>query len=142
MKISQKSEYAFRAMLELALRLDQTQTVRTAEIARSQRIPVKFLELILVDLRRAGLIISQRGPEGGHRLARNAKSVTVGEIWRAIEGAIIERPMAELPRGYADPFHTVWRAVDKAVASVVDGVTLEEIKHAAESRQKVADYDI
>ena len=142
MKVSQKTEYALRAMLELALRSSQNQAVRTADIARNQRIPEKFLELILVELRRAGLITSQRGPVGGHRLARDPKDVSVGEIWRAIDGAVFERPTPEFPKGSHDPLAVVWNDVDKAVAGVVNRVTLADVRKFAEVGRGVPDYSI
>jgi Rrf2 family protein len=137
LKVSQKAEYALRAMLELALRHSLAQPVRSAEIAQSQGIPEKFLELILVDLRRAGLISSQRGPVGGHRLAREPHAITVGEIWRTIDGSG-ERSGGKKP----DPFRVVWDEVDRAVSNVVDNTTLEDVRRKAEQRQNVPDFSI
>jgi Rrf2 family protein len=142
MKVSQKSEYALRAMLELALRADRAQPVRSADIARNQQIPEKFLELILVELRRAGLIVSQRGPVGGHRLARDPKDVSVGEVWRVIDGSVLERSGQDSPRNGADPFRSVWDDVNSAVAQVVDQVSLADIRKRAEARRSVPDYSI
>jgi Rrf2 family protein len=141
MKISQKVEYAMRAMLELALRGDKEGVVCTADIARSQRIPVKFLELILVELRRAGLVTSQRGAEGGHKLARDPEKISVGDIWRAIDGAVAERAGPRSKSG-GEPFRSVWDEVDKAVSGVVDNTTLASVKKQAESRHETPDYDI
>lgn len=146
MKVSQKTEYALRAMLELARQADRLQPVRSAEIAKKQHIPEKFLELILVELRRGGLVASVRGPIGGHRLARSAERISVGDIWRAIEGA--QNDGGRLRNGEAgeknsgDPFAPVWAHVDRAVAEVVDAVTLEEIRARSESRQSVPDFNI
>jgi len=138
MRVSQKSEYALRAMLELALRTDPKQAVRTAEIARRQRIPEKFLELILVELRRAGLLISQRGPVGGHRLARRPEEISIGAIWRAIDGSVTDSS----PSKGSDPFTNIWEMVDKAIADVVDHVTLEDVRKRAEARRAVQDFSI
>lgn len=142
MKVSQKSEYAMRAMLELALRSDQRRAARTSDIARNQQIPEKFLELILVELRRAGLVTSQRGPVGGHRLAREAERISVGEIWRAIDGSVTETrgngPKVPAP----DPFRGVWEEVDKAISGVVDRVSLADVRRKAEARRSVPDYSI
>jgi Rrf2 family protein len=140
MRVSQKVEYALRAMLELAIRSDQPQVVRTAEIARAQKIPEKFLEVILVELRRAGLISSQRGPVGGHRLARLPEDISVGEVWRAIDGAA-----GDLPNGKStgnDPFRRVWEDVDRAITGVVNGVTLADIRKRIEAGKGVADFTI
>lgn len=143
MRISQKVEYAMRAMLELALHTGQERVVHTADIARSQRIPVKFLELILVELRRAGLVLSQRGAEGGHRLARDPELISVGDIWRAIDGSAVEMVNAGArtkPGG--NPFRSVWEEVDKAVSLVVDHTSLASVKKRAETKRETPDYSI
>ena len=139
MKVSQKAEYAFRAMLELSQRLDQTQAVRTADIARRQRIPGKFLELILVELRRAGLIISQRGPIGGHRLAKPAGKITVGAIWRAVDSSMTGSPARG--RG-ADAFQVLCGQVNRSISAVIDTVTLEDMRASSKAREKVPDFNI
>ncbi len=138
MKLSQKTEYALRAMLELSRKSGQRQTMRSADIARNQKIPEKFLELILVELRRAGLLSSVRGPEGGHKLARPAQKISVGEIWRAIDGAPLERNSG---RG-GDPFGFIWEQVDEAVSEIVDHISLDEVRLRAESRQSIPDFNI
>ena len=142
MKISQKAEYALRAMLELALRIENSQATRNADIARQQHIPEKFLELILVELRRAGLIKSQRGPEGGHRLARPPREISVGDIWRAIDGSSRENSILDTSGRHSDPFKSVWEEVDKAIAGVVNKVSLADMLKRAETRRGVADYNI
>ena len=145
MKVSQKADYALRALYLLALRHPAGDYVRTAEIARQEKIPVKFLEAILVELRRAGLVLSQRGAEGGHRLARPASEITVGEIWRVVDGPV--SPVADLagrkPKGQAGgAFRFVWDDVARVVSEVVDGVTIEGVVKRAEARQNVLDFSI
>ena len=140
MRVSQKCEYALRAMLELALRADHDQPARTADIARTQHIPEKFLELILVELRRAGLISSQRGPVGGHRMARAADKISVGDVWRAIDGQLTEFPSGTV-KG-KDPFRFVWEQVDRSVAEVVDSITLADVRRRAETQATIPDYTI
>jgi Rrf2 family protein len=125
-------------MLELCKNSDQLQPVRTADIAKRQRIPEKFLELILVELRRAGLIISQRGPVGGHRLARRPEELSVGEVWRAIDGGL---SAFAAPAKKDDPFQFVWRQVDDAVANVVDHIFFRDILRRTE-KEGVADFNI
>jgi len=143
MRISQKVEYAMRAMLELALHTNQESVVCTADIARSQRIPVKFLELILVELRRAGLVLSQRGAEGGHRLARDPEHISVGDIWRAIDGSAAELANAGAKaKASGNPFRGVWEEVDKAVSRVVDQTTLAAVKKRVETKRQTPDYSI
>ena len=140
MKVSQKAEYAFRAMVELAQRTNRDEPVRTAEIARRQRIPEKFLELILVELRRAGLILSQRGPIGGHRLARAPNQISVGDIWRAVDSALGEPAVRS--RGSADPFHALCTQANRASAAVMDSVSLDEMRRRTEAKDRVPDFNI
>jgi len=143
MRVSQKAEYALRAMLELTLRSHQDQPARTAEIARAQKIPEKFLELILVDLRRAGLVASQRGPVGGHRLARRPEEISVGNVWRVIDGQLARKNgNGSKPKAGDDPFHDIWVDVDKAIAEVVDHVSLTDIRRRADAQRNVADFSI
>jgi len=85
MKISVKGEYALQAIFDLASQRPG-EPVRIADIARRQKIPQKFLEVILVGLKQAGFVESRRGAEGGYLLARAAESLTVGEVLRSIEG--------------------------------------------------------
>ena len=143
---SQKADYALRAMFDLAQCAGGGRCVRTAEIARRERIPEKFLELILVELRKAGLVKSQRGPEGGHRLARDASRITVGEIWRAMDGPLSSVLGADRAEGAERPsascFHSVWKEVEKAVGQVVDHVTLADLCARAEARRRVVDFSI
>src|SRR5262250_3095099 len=93
MNISVKSEYALKAVFDLsaqylaASRGTAMSPVKIADIARRQKIPQKFLELILAGLKQSGFVDSRRGAEGGYLLARPAESITVGEVLRFVEGA-------------------------------------------------------
>ncbi|MBA4340178.1 Rrf2 family transcriptional regulator [Hyphomonas sp.] len=89
--ISQKSKYALRALLALAAR-PGGEPMQISEIAEQEVIPRKFLEQILLDLKRAGLVASRRGKAGGYLLLRRAETVTFGEVLRLIDG-----PLAPLP---------------------------------------------
>src|SRR5712672_3663499 len=84
MNISVKGEYALQAIFDLALQ-GAPQPVKIADIARRQKIPQKFLELILAGLKQGGFVESRRGADGGYRLARPADQITVGEVLRFIE---------------------------------------------------------
>jgi Rrf2 family cysteine metabolism transcriptional repressor len=88
LKISQKLEYAMRAMIELALRRDSDQLVPAREIAQAQQVPLRFLEQQLGALHKAGLVESFRGAGGGCRLARAPDQITVADIADAIEGQL------------------------------------------------------
>ena len=130
MHISAKSDYAVRALLELAA-ADGTVAVRAEALATAQGMPVKFLENILVDLRRAGLVTSRRGSEGGYRLARPAEEITLASIIRAVDGPLAEvrgeRPEASDYDGAAVHLRDVWIAVRASVRSVLESVTLAQV---------------
>ena len=85
--IAQKTRYALRSLLFLAEEQGGT-PVQLARIAETQRVPPKYLELIMLDLKKAGLVKSARGPKGGYRLAREAENISFGEIVRTMEGPI------------------------------------------------------
>ena len=85
--IAQKTRYALRSLLFLAEEQGGT-PVQLARIAETQRVPPKYLELIMLDLKKAGLVKSARGPKGGYRLAREAQNISFGEIVRTMEGPI------------------------------------------------------
>ena len=94
--LSQKTRYALRALLHLAEAAPPGQSVQAAEIARLQRVPRKYLELILLDLKKAGFITSRRGPGGGYVLAKAAADISFADILRATEGPIALVPCASL----------------------------------------------
>jgi Rrf2 family protein len=128
-KVTAKADYAVRAVLELSTVDDGL--VKGEQIARSQQIPLKFLENILIDLRHAGLVHAQRGAEGGYRLARSPADVTLGEVIRAVEGPLAsvrgEPPESVSYDGAAEHLQTVWIAVRASLRSVLDDLTLAEV---------------
>jgi Rrf2 family cysteine metabolism transcriptional repressor len=87
LRITQRSEYAIQALLELALR-PAAEPVTIANIAVAQRIPQKFLAVILARLRQAGLVVSERGTRGGYRLARAPRKISVGQVVRLLDGPV------------------------------------------------------
>lgn len=129
MRITAKVDYAVRAAAELAAA--PPGTVKGETIAESQGIPPKFLENILADLRRSGLVASQRGSEGGYRLAVPASSVTVADIIRAVEGPLADvrgmPPEALTYEGAAASLRDVWVATRVALRGVLEEVTLADI---------------
>ncbi len=110
MNISVKGEYALHAMFDLALQ-KAGEPIKIADIAKRQRIPQKFLELILAGLKQGGFVESRRGAEGGYLLARPAGGITVGEVMRYMEGAKSGKPARK--HTAADPFAETWRRVDE-----------------------------
>ena len=130
MNISVKGEYALKALFDLALQ-KSTEPVKIADIARRQKIPQKFLELILASLKQAGFVESRRGAEGGYLLARPADAMTVGEVLRQIESKKQPRTQAAAEDALSD----MWKAVDAAVSGVVDRTTFAELARRWQEKQ-------
>lgn len=129
MEISAKSDYAVRALLALATH--DPGPVHADVLAAEQELPRKFLEAILGDLRRAGLVRSTRGPVGGYQLARTPAEVTLGQVIRAVDGPLAEvrgrRPEETSYAGAAEHLPLVWVAVRAALRGVLDETTLEQV---------------
>jgi Rrf2 family protein len=129
MRLSARSDYALRAAIELAA--SEGGHVTADQLAKTQAIPGKFLEAILTQLRRAGLVRSQRGPEGGFWLARPAGEISLADIIRAIDGPLLgvrgERPENLGYVGAAEPLQTVWIALRANERAILEEVTLEHI---------------
>jgi Rrf2 family protein len=128
--ISAKVDYATRVLLALAAAPAGSLTTGEA-LATAQAVPVKFVENTLVDLRRAGIVASQRGPEGGYRLARPADEIAVADVFRALEGPLAEvrgeRPEDTVYDGPATHLQEVWVAVRAALRLVLETVTLADV---------------
>ena len=120
MNMSVKGEYALQAIFDLASQ-PAGEPVRIADIARRQKIPQKFLEIILAGMKQAGFVESRRGAEGGYLLARLPESLTVGEVLRSIEGTPQGRSQSR--RKTETPFTEMWRQVDSAISEIVDKTT-------------------
>ncbi|HSM92324.1 MAG TPA: Rrf2 family transcriptional regulator [Anaeromyxobacteraceae bacterium] len=140
---NRKAEYALRALVDLAIHAAPGTFASTASVARRTGAPAKFLEAILGELRRAGLVESRRGAEGGHRLARAASSVHAGEAWRAVSGPVAGAPRRRLPAsGAGRAVHQLLADIDAAVAATVDAVTIEDLARRSIEADGVADYSI
>jgi Rrf2 family protein len=128
-RVSAKTDYAVRALLELAVA--NGGPVKGERLAQAQAIPLKFLENILTDLRHAGIVRAQRGAEGGYWLARAADEVTLGEVIRAVDGPLAsvrgEAPEDLAYDGAAENLRTVWVALRASMRSVVDEITLADV---------------
>src|SRR5262244_4580330 len=117
MNISVKSDYALQAIFDLASQA-QSDPIKIADIAKRQKIPQKFLELILASLKQGGFVESRRGAEGGYLLARAPDQITVGEVYRFFEAS--NNGASRAKRKSDSPFVDLWRRVDDAVSAVVD----------------------
>jgi len=129
MRVSAKVDYALRACAELAAAGEGP--VKGERIAQAQEIPLKFLENILLDLKHAGLVQSQRGAEGGYWLSRAADEIPLAEVIRAVEGPIAnvrgQRPEQVEYTGPAAPLRDVWIAVRANLRSVLETVTVADL---------------
>jgi Rrf2 family protein len=129
-RVSARADYAIRALLELAAAGPDT-TVRGDRIAQAQGIPLKYLENILSELRRTRLVSSQRGQEGGYRLARPAAAISLADIIRAIDGPLAgvrgEPPESVTYPGAASSLRDVWVAVRANMRAVLERVTLADV---------------
>ena len=130
MRVSAKSDYALRALIEMASRGD-TSAVSAEELGRSQEIPHGFLQAILADLRRAGIVISQRGQSGGWRMGRKPSEVSVADVIRAVDGPLVSvyglRPEAVTYNETAEVLQHVWIAARRSLRDVFEQVSIEQL---------------
>ena len=135
MKISTKGRYALRLMLDLACN-DDGKPIPIKSIANRQDISDKYLEQIISGLSRAGFVKSSRGAQGGYRLAKDPKELTVGAILRQIEGSLVsvaclEDTPSRCPHADTCATLDVWQEIDDAVSLIIDRITLADlvVKH-------------
>jgi Rrf2 family protein len=130
MHVTAKADYAVRAVVELA-DSDQGSPRKVDEVAQAQGIPVSFLENILTQLRSAGIVRSQRGPEGGYWLAKPASEVSLAQVIRAVEGPLVgvrgQRPEEIEYVGSAESLQQVWIALRSNLRKVLEHVTVAEV---------------
>lgn len=144
MRISSKGEYGLRALFDLALRYGQG-PVRSRDIAERQAIDENYLNQLLIQLRRAGLVQSLRGPQGGHLLARAPDDVTLLEALRALEGPVVEMAEGIQPPPQPDDaavLHQVWDGLRDAAESYLAHLTLEELAQRKRKREGQSMYYI
>ena len=131
MNTSVKGEYALLALFDLAAQ-PAGMPVKIADIAKRQRIPQKFLELILAGLKQGGFVESRRGAEGGYLLSRSSDSLTAGEVLRYVEGP---QARSRTRRRNESPFADMWRRADVAVSTVIDHTTFADLQRDWAERQ-------
>jgi Rrf2 family protein len=126
-----KADYAVRAAVELAAAADGP--VKAERIAAAQEIPVNFLENILAELKRAGIVDSRRGAAGGYLLARPAAEISLADVIRAVEGPLANvrgmSPEALAYEGSAARLRDVWVALLASVRSVLEQVSIADVAH-------------
>ncbi|MFF5447785.1 RrF2 family transcriptional regulator [Streptomyces sp. NPDC012888] len=130
MRISARADYAVRAALQLAASQDGG-PLKAEAISVAQEIPHKFLEGILNDMRRGGLVLSQRGGNGGYRLAKPARDITVADVIRVVDGPLVSvrgvRPPDLSYTGPAESLLPLWIALRSNVREILEGVTLADV---------------
>jgi Rrf2 family protein len=130
MRVTAKADYALRALIEMASRADG-RAVSAEELGRLQEIPHGFLQAILADLRRAGIVLSQRGQSGGWRMARPADGVSVADVIRAVDGPLVSvyglRPEAVSYNEAAEVLQRVWIAARHSLRDVFETVTIADL---------------
>jgi Rrf2 family protein len=129
MRVSAKVDYALRALAELAA--SPAATVKAERLANAQEIPLKFLENILLELRRAEIVASQRGTEGGYRLAKPAAEISLADVIRAVEGPIATvrgaRPEDAVYTGAAAGLRDVWIELRSSMRGVLEEISLADL---------------
>jgi Rrf2 family cysteine metabolism transcriptional repressor len=132
MKISTKGDYATRALQDLAMHYDKG-PVPIEVIARRQALPARYLEQLLLTLKRAGFLASKRGVNGGYYLAKSPREITLGQVIRAVDGPIApifcvtDAPREQCSQETICALRDVWADVRDAVSAIVDHTTLADI---------------
>jgi Rrf2 family protein len=151
MPITSRSEYGMRAMILLAEQFGE-ERLSASELAKRGHIPVKYLEQILAELKRAHLVISHAGARGGYRLARPAAEISAGDVIRALDGTM--SPMSCVASVQQDPcelevgchLRPLWTRLQQAMSEVLDGTSLHQLAYSScmgksVSRGEPADTD-
>jgi Rrf2 family cysteine metabolism transcriptional repressor len=141
MKLSTKGRYGLRAMLDLALS-DETGPIASHSIAQRQEISERYLEQLLIPLKQAGLVKSVRGSQGGYRLGRDPKDISVGDIIRVLEGPLApvdcvnELNPEDCKRADSCVTRLIWAKVRDSVAGILDSYSLEDLVNESHNMSK------
>ena len=139
MRISAKGEYAIKAMLDLAMHRERG-LIPIQEVAARQSIPQRYLEQVLLSLKRAGLLTSKRGSTGGYHLTKAPEEITVGAVLRAVEGGSAFEAAAQERRhgGAGHELAELWDEISEAVSQVVDRLTFGDLVTRTLERRRTA----
>jgi Rrf2 family protein len=145
MKITYKGDYALKAILDLALNYGKVVTIH--DLAKRADIPIKFLEQVLLDLKRGGFVESKRGKIGGYLLVKPPAQIKLGEVVRFIDGPI--EPITCVEKGYAGcsdiykcAFRGVWQQVTLAISNIIDNITFEDLANRIKAAKESLVYSI
>lgn len=134
MRVSAKSDYALRALIEIASRAEDG-PISAEALGKAQDIPHGFLQAILADLRRAGVVLSQRGQSGGWRFARDPNTVSVADVIRAVDGPLVSvyglRPESVEYDESSEVLQRVWIAARSALRDVFEQVSIRQLADGA-----------
>jgi Rrf2 family protein len=139
MKFGVGVDYSLKALLMLADRYPSAQPLRVEEIAAAQSVPENYLRRLLIELKRGGLVLSQKGPSGGYMLARPPARITMADVVEIIEGdytpveCLEEGAKSFCPRDSGCPMRDVWREVRDSVVSILRGATLQSLSDRRKS---------
>jgi Rrf2 family iron-sulfur cluster assembly transcriptional regulator len=136
MKLTTRGHYSVRAMLDLSLQPNYKPTSVKA-IARRQELPAPYLEKLLIELRKAGLVKSIRGPQGGYHLARPSAQISLGQILEAVGEAIEPLPKHSPEANQAEDWvtYTLWYRLHQKLKEALYSITLEDLYYDARSWQ-------
>ncbi len=146
MKITYKDDYALKALLDLALHYEKG-LLTINDIAKHIDAPVKFLEQVLLNLKKGGFVESKRGNVGGYQLAKDPAEITLGQVIRYIDGPI--EPIGCVEKGYSNchdlrkcVFKGIWQEVAQATSGIVDKVSFADLVNKVNPEQTVLAYSI
>ena len=146
MRITYRGDYALKAVLDLALHYEQ-ELVTINDLAKHIDAPVKFLEQILLDLKKGGFLESKRGNVGGYQLAKDPADITLGQVIRYIDGPI--EPIACAEKGYSNCsdlscclFKGIWQKVANATSDIIDNVTFGDLADQVNTKKEIFAYSI
>ena len=146
MRLTYKGDYALKTIFYLAIHYKEN-LITINELAKQLDIPIKFLEQILLGLKRGGFVESRRGKEGGYLLAKSPSRIRIGDVVRFIDGPI--EPIGCIEKGYSGcndingcVFRNIWKKVAKKTSEVVDSVTFADLVKQLKSKEKAVDYQI
>ncbi|MFH1996907.1 MAG: Rrf2 family transcriptional regulator [Candidatus Omnitrophota bacterium] len=140
MRISAKCDYACKALLELTLHWPNREPVQIHTISENQKIPMRYLVQILIQLKNLGMVSSVRGKEGGYNLAASPNEIALGDLMRRVGGPLL--PRADSVANGGSVFKTIWSEVEGAMAKVIDKVTFEDIANKSRRGIGAANYQI